>query len=593
MPFFIYKMKVSDYVVEFLKERNLTSLFTITGGFAMHLNDSFGHSSFNIYYQHHEQACGYAAVGYTKACNKPSVVCTTAGVAATNAISPCLVAYQDSIPVFFISGQVKSAETIRKMNTSEMKLRHYAGADCDIISAVSSITKFSHEITSVSELPDVLMKAWGAMTTGRLGPVWISIPVDIQGMSLDIPLLHHTVPKQLTQQVDLTELYSLLQQSKRPLLLIGNGVKLGGCQMKLREFVDVYKIPCVFTILSTDLLETYHPLNFGKVGLIGDRCGNFTMQNCDLLISLGCRMAQGIVGYRADWFAREAKVVYIDNDPNELQKTNIRYDIKLNADINYIFDNFNTVLPDYSEWITKCSHWKQRWLFEMPPVDKTQKINPYVALKHLYDNGPENKITIASSGSIVTNVWHMVNVKAGDKFLHSSQGDMGFELPSAIGAQIAEPSKTVITILGEGSLQLNIQELQTIVQYKLPIKILVFNNAAYGAIEMTQKNFFKYKFGVDTESGISFPNTRKIACAYGVEYISVEDHSQLSSSIQSFLNYEGPVILEVFCCIQSRHPRLSAVKNEDGTFTNRPLEDMFPFLDRDDFKNEMVVPHII
>ena len=586
-------MKVSDYVVEFLKERNLTSLFTITGGFAMHLNDSFGHSSFNIYYQHHEQACGYAAVGYTKACNKPSIVCTTAGVAATNAISPCLVAYQDSIPVFFISGQVKSAETIRKMNTSEMKLRHYAGADCDIISAVSDMTKFSHEITSISEVPEVLIKAWNAMTTGRPGPVWLSIPVDIQGMSIDAPIQTYISTRREIEAIDLTELYSVLQQSKRPLLLVGNGVKLSGCQIKLRKFLDRYNLPCVVHILSTDVLETYHPLNFGKVGLIGDRCGNFTMQNCDLLISLGCRMAQGIVGYRADWFAREAKVVYIDNDPNELQKTNIRYDIKLNADIKYIFDNFSTILPDYSEWITKCSHWKQRWLFEMPPVDETQKINPYVALKHLYDTGPENKITIASSGSIVTNVWHMVNIKSEDKFLHSSQGDMGFELPSAIGAQIAEPSKTVITILGEGSLQLNIQELQTIVQYKLPIKILVFNNAAYGAIEMTQKNFFKSKFGVDTESGISFPNTRKIACAYGVEYISVEDHSQLSSSIQSFLDHRGPIILEVFCCIQSRYPRLSAVKNEDGTFTNRPLEDMFPFLDRDDFKNEMVVNEIV
>lgn len=586
-------MKVSDYIINFLKQQNITTVFTITGGFAMHLNDSFGHSSFSIYYQHHEQACGYAAVGYTKACNRPSIVCTTAGVAAMNAISPCLVAYQDSLPLFFISGQVKSTETIRNMNTSEMKLRHYAGADCDIISAVSSITKFSHEITSVSEIPEILIKAWDSMTTGRPGPVWLSIPVDIQGMSIDIPLQKSIRTITGNKDIDLTVLYSLLQTSKRPLLLLGNGVKLSGCQNKLRTFLETYKIPCVVTILSTDILETYHPLNFGKVGLIGDRCGNFTMQNCDMLISLGCRMAQGIVGYRADWFARDAKIVYIDNDSNELQKTNIRYDIKLNIDINYIFDNFSTKIPDYSEWISKCSHWKNRWLFEMPIVDETKAINPYTALKEFYDIAPENKITIASSGSIVTNVWHMVNVKSGDKFLHSSQGDMGFELPAAIGAQIAEPSKTVITILGEGSLQLNIQELQTIVQYKLPIKLLVFNNAAYGAIEMTQKNFFNSKFGVDTESGISFPDTKKIAVAYGIEYMSVEKYSDITSSIESFLNYQYPVILEVFCCIQSRYPRLSAIKNEDGTFTNRPLEDMFPFLDRDDFKNEMLIKQIV
>jgi len=586
MPFFIYKMKVSDYVVEFLKERNLTSLFTITGGFAMHLNDSFGHSTFNIYYQHHEQACGYAAVGYTKACNKPSVVCTTAGVAATNTISPCLVAYQDSIPVFFISGQVKSAETIRKMNTSEMKLRHYAGADCDIISAVSSITKFSHEITSVSEVPEVLIKAWDAMTTGRPGPVWLSIPVDIQGMSIDALVPLRTVSKNPTQHVDLTEIYSLLQTSKRPLLLIGNGVKLGGCRNDLSIFLDKYSIPCVTTMLSSDLVETSHPLNCGKVGLLGDRYGNFTLQNCDLLISLGCRMAQGIVGYRADWFAREAKVVYIDNDDNELAKTNINYSIKINADLKVFFNCFDCDVYDYSEWLKATSRWKNQWIFELPPKDNI--LNPYHVLNSLFLQSPSNKITVASSGSIVTNLWHMLRVKTGDRFILSSQGDMGFEIPASIGAQLAEPSKLVISVLGEGSLQLNIQELQTIVQYKLPIKILVFNNASYGAISVTQENFFKTKFGVDSSSGLSFPDTEKIANAYGIPYISSRSYDEVENTVQTFLNSDGPVLLEVFCCIQSRYPRLHAMKNDDGTFTNRPYEDMYPFMDRNDFKREMI-----
>ena len=579
-------MKVSDYIVEFLKLQGSTDLFTITGGFAMHLNDSFGHSSFNIYYQHHEQACGYAAVGYTKACNKPSIVCTTAGVAATNTISPCLVAYQDSIPVFFISGQVKSAETIRKMNTPEMNLRHYAGADCDIISAVSSITKFSHEITSASEVPEVLMKAWEAMTTGRPGPVWLSIPVDIQSMSIDSLIRSPNIFKQLTHHVDLTEVYSLLKQSKRPLLLIGNGVKLAGCRSDLSSFLDKYSIPCVTTMLSSDLVETSHPMNCGKIGLLGDRCGNFTLQNCDLLISLGCRMAQGIVGYRDDWFAREAKVVYIDNDVNELAKMNIKYSVKLNTDLKVFFNCFDSEVFDYNEWSNTTTRWKTQWSFELPPKDDI--LNPYHVLNSLFLQCPPNKITVASSGSIVTNLWHMLRVKSGDRFILSSQGDMGFEIPAAIGAQISEPSKLVISILGEGALQLNIQELQTIVQYKLPIKILVFNNASYGAISITQTNFFKTKFGVDSSSGLSFPDTEKIANAYGIPYISSRKYDEIEKTLQTFLNSEGSMLLEVFCCVQSRYPRLHAMKNDNGTFTNRPYEDMFPFMDRNDFKREMI-----
>jgi acetolactate synthase-1/2/3 large subunit len=581
-------MRVSDYIVKTLEINGIDTSFSITGGFAMHLNDSFGRSGFKVHYQHHEQACGYSAVGYTKACGRTAVVCTTAGVAATNTISPCLVAYQDSVSVLFISGQVKSTETIRSTNTESMKLRHYAGADCDIIDAVSGITKYSHEITSVSEVPEVMMKAIESLYTGRPGPVWLSVPVDIQGLQIDLPPLIYEVPSSIDIKIDLSEIYEYIRNSTRPLLLIGNGVKLDGKSTFL-SFIAKYRIPCVFTMLSSDLLETDHPLNIGKVGLIGDRHGNFALQNCDLLISVGCRMAQGIIGYRADWFSRESKRIYIDNDPNELQKTNIRYDVKLQANARTFFSSFDMNLPDYAKWISTCEHWKQRWLFETPEFDRTQPINPYFALKSFYKLSPSNKITIASSGSIVTNVWHMLSVKPNDVFILSSQGDMGFELPAAIGSQIGCPDKCVVTILGEGSLQLNIQELQTIVQNKLPIKIFVFNNAAYGAIEMTQKNFFNTRFGVDLSSGISFPDTGKIANAYGIPYLSARTYDEVDESIKQFLEYPGPVILEVFCCIQTRYPRLSALKNEDGTFTNRPYEDMFPFLDREDLKNEMII----
>jgi acetolactate synthase-1/2/3 large subunit len=587
------KIKVSDYIVDFFSKNGIDTLFTITGGFAMHLNDSFGkHSKYTIYYQHHEQACGYAATGYSKTNLKPTIVCTTAGCAATNTISPCLVAYQDSLPVLFISGQVKSTESIRAINTETMKLRHYSGADCDIISMVKPITKFAYEILNINDLNYILIEAFKNLINDRPGPVWLSIPIDIQGLLMDdieIPIIQKDIVRKIVLSDDLQVIHNEIISSERPLIIAGNGIKLGNCNEKFREFLNKYNIPVVVTFHGTDLIETDDPLYCGKIGLLGDRHGNFTMQNCDLLISFGCRMAQGVIGYRDDWFAREAKIIYIDNDPNELEKTNLNYYLKINIDLNLFFDNYNFSTKDYIFWINKCIHWKNKWIFETPNLSDENGINPYYALKEFYTIAPENKITIVSSGSIITNVWHMARIKNGDKFIISSQGDMGFELTASIGAQIAEPKKMVVPILGEGSLQLNIQELQTIIQYKLPIKILLFNNGAYGAIQITQTNFFKNKFGVDYSSGLSFPDTEKIAEAYGLKYISARKNEDFNIYLTEFINCKEAVIFEVFCCIQTRYPRLNAIKNDDGTFTNRPFEDMDPFLSREEFINEMIV----
>jgi len=322
------KIKVSDYIVNFLMKNNIDTLFTITGGFAMHLNDSFGkNKDFEIYYQHHEQACGYSATGYAKTNAKPCIVCTTAGCAATNVISPCLVAHQDSLPVLFISGQVKSNESIRFINNDKMKLRHYAGADSDIISMVTPITKYACEILDVNELEEVLIKTIKNLINGRPGPVWLSIPVDIQGMLIEekeIPIIEKDIKGDVPSISDLENIHKLLMESERPIIIAGNGIKLGNCNEKFNAFLNKYNIPVVVTFHGTDLIETDNKLYCGKVGLIGDRSGNFSMQNCDLLISFGCRMAQGIIGYRSDWFAREAKIVNIDNDENELEKENIK-----------------------------------------------------------------------------------------------------------------------------------------------------------------------------------------------------------------------------------------------------------------------------
>ena len=588
------KIKVSDYIVDFFNKNGIDCVFSITGGFAMHLNDSFGkHGKYNIYYQHHEQACGYSGVGYSKTNSKPVIVCTTAGCAATNTISPCLVAHQDSLPVLFISGQSKSMEVTRYLNNENMTLRHYAGQDCDIISMVKPITKYAHEIMNIQEIPEVLTNCVYNLINGRPGPVWLSVPIDIQGSfmeEVDIQTLQKNIINEIPSVTDLESINNLLQKSERPVIIAGNGIKLGNCSSKFNSFLKKYNIPVVVSFHGTELIETDSNLFCGKVGLIGDRCGNFTLQNCDLLISLGCRMSQGIIGYNSSTFAREAKIIYIDNDQNELEKNNLNYELKVNMDLNLFFDNYNFEPKYYDEWISKCNSWKKKWLFELPAnLSDENGINPYLALNKFYNIAPPNKITICASGSIVTNIWHMVNIKKNDNFIISSQGDMGFELTSAIGSQIAEPNKMVIPIFGEGSLQLNIQELQTIVHHKLPIKILIFNNNAYGANFITQNLYFKILYGTNPESGLSFPNIEKIANAYGIKYLSIKINDQLDDIFTSFLSTNEAVICEVFCSIQQRTPKLSSVKNDDGTFSSRPYEDMEPFLSRDEFENEMIV----
>lgn len=592
------KIKVSDYITDFFIKNGLNTVFTITGGFSMHLNDSFGKNpDFNIHYQHHEQACGYSATGFTKTNSKPCIVCTTAGVAATNAISPCLVAYQDSLPILFISGQSKSIELTRTLEkeNNKMKLRHYAGQDCDIISMVIPITKYAHEIISIEEIEPVLTEAIKNLINGRPGPVWISVPVDIQGYFMEkenvqTPVLEKDILHAIPPNDILCEIDDYLRQSKRPLIIAGNGIKMGGCIDKFRVFLDKYQIPVVVSFHGTDLIETMDPLYVGKVGLIGDRAGNFAMQNCDLLISLGCRMAQGIVGYNSDTFAREAKIIYIDNDENELEKKNVHYTLKVDMDLNLFFDYFHFKKKHYGSWLKTCNHWKQKWIFELPANITDEKgINPYFALKTFFEIAPENKIIICSSGSIVTNIWHMVNVKKGDKFIISSQGDMGFELTAAIGSSIAEKEKIVIPILGEGSFQFNMQELQTIMHKKMPMKILLMNNNAYGANVITQNLYFKNKYGSDNESDLSFPSSEKLATAYGLEYICARKNEELKQIFTEFLHSKNAIICEVFSSIQPRVPKLSAIKHDDGTFSSRPFEDMEPFMPREEFEKEMII----
>jgi acetolactate synthase-1/2/3 large subunit len=482
----------------------------------------------------------------------PSVVCVTAGCGATNAVTPCLIAYQDSVPVFFISGAVHQKENVRFL---EHSTRTYSGSDCDIIDMVKNITKFSHELWDPKLIRSVLDECLWNLTNGRPGPVWLSIPVDVQ--TKQVPDEH---PAWFPPEKPVSAPFPMdvWNNAKRPVILVGGGVWNSGTVPQFEKFVISHQIPVVCSFFGTDLVPDF---NVGRVGNIGDRTGNFVIQNADFVLVLGCRMSKTIIGYRPEWFAREATVfsVTLENGMD-------------------LRDFFSLQFPqkDHSDWLAKTRVWKSMWFREMPNPGKIDC--PYTILSDFFDKKPVCQNIVVSSGSIYCAAWHTCVVKPGDRFISSGHGDMGYEVPCAIGCAL-ESGRTTWAIVGDGSFQFNVQELQTIKTLNVPVKILYFNNGGYGAIQITQDAYFKRRFGVE----VPCPDIQKVCTAWDFPYFT---------NLNDAIVHVGPCLVELKCSVQQRYPRLSNVMKPDGTFDNRPIEDMFPFLDRELFKTNMCVASI-
>jgi len=569
-------MKVSDYITKFLIEKGIQKCFSVTGGFAMHLNDSFG-QKMDVTYTHGEQPAGYAALGWSSYQHNPSVCCVTSGCGATNAITPCLIAYQDSVPVFFISGQVHKNDNIR---TRGGKTRGYFGSDCDIVESVKSMTKYSVELTDPKDTHRVIQECYENLTSDRLGPVWLSIPVDVQCMQ---------VPDMISTRLDLKrdtirylpdKFMQLWKESKRPIVLAGNGIHMSKTREKFREFINTHELPYVVTFFGSDLGDDY----VGKTGLIGNRSGNFAIQNADLILCLGSRLSKNITGYNRGLFAREAKVVYLDIDESEFiedKKTNINLRMDLR-------DFFHIELPKVKwdqKWIQKNKEWRSMWEEELPEKNGPL-VCPYRHLNVFFKEKGGNSIVTMSSGSIYCVGWHMHRYKNGDRFITSGHGDMGYEVASAMGASFH--GKRTYAIVGDGSFQYNIQDMQTLKHHNLPVTILVFNNGGYGAIQITQNVVFKREFGTTPQSDLSFCNFEKISNAYEIPYYKVENDEDVG-----YLKHEnGPILVEIVCNVQGRYPRLSNKPQPDGTFKNMPYEEMAPFLDDEFLKENMFIRRV-
>lgn len=594
--------KVSDYIADFLVSHGVNTVFTVVGGGAMHLNDSFGHhKGLHCVYQHHEQACSMAAEGYARVHNQIAAVCVTSGPGAINALNGVAGAYQDSIPMLVFSGQVKTELTIRH---SGLALRTLGGQEFDIVSSISNMTKYAEMITDPQRVRYCLEKAWYLAKSGRPGPCWLDVPLDIQGSYVDeIALIGYngTDEAQASSDADsrIQEVAERLLNAKRPVFYAGNGLRIAGAVQEFRTLIEQLHIPIVTCWDSIDLIETADPDYVGRGGTMGDRAGNFAVQNSDLVLAVGNRLSIYQVGYNVKTWAREAFVIDVDIDPYELKKPTIRVDLPICMDAKAFLQRLAEVCGErrngnLDAWIERCRKWKVKYPVVMERHYACNgKANIYAFIDTLSRMCGENSLTVVTNGSASVVGSQSYYISKGQRFMmNCALSSMGYGLPAAIGVCEAIGKHSVICIEGDGSIQMNLQELQTVVTNRLPIKLFIINNEGYHQIRQTQNNIFHNGLiGVGPESGdLGFPDFEKIAWAYGIPYTRIENNSQLSEKIKPVLAAETAQICEVMCSTdQVFEPKSATKRLEDGTLISPPLEDLAPFLSREELKANMVI----
>lgn len=591
-------MKLSDYVAKEISNHT-DHIFMVTGGGAMNLNDSFNNNkNINVVCCHNEQSCSMAAEGYSRVSGKIGAVNVTTGPGGINALNGVFGAWVDSIPMIIISGQVKR-ETMMDFYNLKGKLRQLGDQEADIISMVKGITKYSKVIMDPKTIKYEIQKAIHLAQNGRPGPCWIDIPGDVQGENVDInELLGYETQE---KKINISENYILkiltkLVNSKRPVIYAGSGIWHSKSHEKFIQLINMLEIPVVTAWNSNDLLWNDHDCYAGRPGSVGDRTGNFTVQNSDCLMVLGCRLNIRLISYTWKQFAPDAYKIGIDIDENELNKPTLKYDEKVVLDLKDFFEIALKVLKRQNLKFINDSNWKEqtkKWLNKYPVVLKeywniTSFVNPYCFIDKLFENLKEDNIIVTSDGTACVTAFQAGIVKKGQRLFHNSGcASMGFELPAAIGAYYGSKNKNIICIAGDGSIMMNLQELQTISGNKLGVKIFLLNNEGYHSIRQTQNSYFNGRLvGCGEESGLYFPKFSKIASAFGFDYKKISNHLEMSSVINEVLDSNEPTICEVFLDkSQEFSPKLSSKKLDDGTFVTPFLDDMAPFLSRDEYNS--------
>jgi len=594
-------IKLSDFVVSFLQKKGIEKVFLISGGNIMHLTESIRAKKMDYLCNLHEQAAAMAAEAYARTTGKTGFALVTSGPGATNAITGMIGAWIDSTPLLVISGQSYDTQIIGNSG-----LRQLGVQEINILDIVKPVTKYAVMVKDPKKIRYYLEKALYLANSERPGPVWIDIPVNIQMKMIDEKELESFIPqkkedfdnRELREKV--SSVIKILNEAKRPIVLLGNGVRLGKAEKEFFELAERLSIPILTTRNANDMIWESHELYVGRPGSFGQRHANFAIQNCDVLLSIGSRIGLAVTGWAFEDFARGAKKIVVDIDPAELKKFTIKPYLPINSDAKNFISEMISQLRDYqpkdiSEWKEKIKYWKRKYPIILQEYkDIKDCVNTYYFLDILSDELKDDDIIVTDMGMSFQCTMQAMKLKKGQKlFTSSGLAPMGYGLPGAIGACIGNNKKRVICISGDGGLQMNIQELQTLVHYKLPIKLFIFNNKGYSSQRETQKAYFEGYLGSEASSGVSMPDSVKVGEAYGIKSKRIENQKRLKEEIREVLDYPGPYICDINISEnQLVIPKQGAFNRPDGKTVPRPIEDMLPYLDREELEKEMIIEPI-
>jgi acetolactate synthase-1/2/3 large subunit len=591
-------MRVADYIINRIYNTGTDTIFSVSGRGALFLTDAIAkHNKIKNIAVHHEQSAAFAALGYAQYSGKLGACLISTGCASTNTITGVLSAWQDNIPCIFISGQNVLNETT---NYTGLQIRTFGQQEANIIPIIKSITKYSAMLHKGSDIVEEMDKALYHAFNGKPGPVWLDIPLDLQSTNIEIELTNEDIIKiknlnkiNSVSDDDINELINDLLKAKRPVVLIGSGIRSASAENNLLKFIESQKIPLVYSNSAPDIYGTKNDLSIGSIGSMGaSRAGNFCLQNSDFVLVLGNRLSTYSTGVDFCDFAREAKIVVVDIDPIEHSKNGIKIDKFLEIDVDTLLTKLNNIefYCQVNDWVNKCLHWKKLFSNIETTFTKSEKIDLYELTHSLSGILPENCSLVTDSGFIEVILPTNFNFGKQQRAIHPvSQGAMGFALPGAIGAYYAS-QKPVFVVVGDGSIMMNIQELQTIIHNKIPLKIIIINNNVYGIIRRRQSELFRGRIiGVDANNGVSCPNFEKVALAFGFKYQLIKEKDQLDSSLKQLIQTDGSVICEIFCREDQSYIEVGTVRDQNKKIVRRPLEDQTPFLDRELFLSEMII----
>ncbi len=596
--------RVSDVVCDILAENGIEHVFLVTGGGAMHLNDAIGrHPGLDYVACHHEQACAMAAESYFRMSRKLAAVNVTTGPGGTNAITGVYGAWTDSVGMVVISGQVKWETLVR---STDLPLRQLGDQEIDIVKMVEGITKYAMVVTDPKTIKYHVQKAIFLARSGRPGPVWLDIPINVQGALVDpVELVgFDAMAENLDRSKrDMTAQCQMIREkllsAKRPVVMVGGGIRIGEAHPELLAFLEQYRIPLATAWNAHDVIWDDYPYYVGRPGSIGNRSGNFAVQNSDLVLILGSRLNIRQVSYNWKSFARHAYKIMVDIDWAELEKPTLQIDMPVHGDVKTVLSGLTRLgaLPvnkEHQEWLSWCKVRQEKYPVVLPEYwQGKDAVNPYCFVSALFDQLTEDDRVVTGDGTACVVTFQAAKIKKGQRlYTNSGCASMGYDLPAAVGAYFAEKPERIICLAGDGSIQMNLQELQTIVTYKVPAKIFVLNNQGYHSIRQTQQNFFKDNVvGCGVESGLAFPSMEKLSKVYDIPYRRCANHAELSACIEQTISQPGPQICEIMLDLnQQFSPKLSSKKLPDGKMVTTPLEDMFPFLSREELQSNLLVP---